>query len=304
MRLSIIVCTFNRAYALQPCLDSIAAAIAAAPGSDAEIVVVNNNSTDDTKAVLEQWAGACAIPVQLILEAKKGLAAARNCGIRAARGDIIAFTDDDCRMRPAYVSDLLRHYAMDQEAVMRGGRIELGDPTDLPLTIKTDLEPMRWDRSAPAARHALMGGECIAGCNMAMPRAVIDKLGPFDEKLGAGARIPGGEDTDYFLRAYLAGVPIVYVPDMVIDHWHGRKSPQQANRLVRNYSTANGALYAKYLFRAPSVCRGLYWDIRNALKELFRGRNTYLPDWKFSARDKVRYAVLGMMKYCYHSIVR
>jgi glycosyltransferase involved in cell wall biosynthesis len=304
MRLSIIVCTFNRAYALRPCLDSIVESVTEADGATAEIVVVDNNSTDETAAVLSQWAGACSIPVRLVFEAKKGLAAARNGGVRASTGEIIAFTDDDCRMHRGYVSDLLRHYALDSEPVLRGGRIDLGDPTDLPLTIKTDVTPMRWDRSVPAARYELMGGHCIAGCNMAMPRAVINKLGPFDETLGAGAKIPGGEDTDYFLRAYLAGIPIVYVPDMAVDHWHGRKSAQQANRLVQNYSTANGALYAKYLFRAPSVCRGLYWDTRNAVKELFKGRNTYLPDWKFSAGDKFRCAVLGMMQYCYHSIVR
>ena len=299
MKLSVVVCTYNRAHALKPCLDSVNTSIMTASFPDAEIIVVDNASTDSTANILQDWANGCAIPLQILYEAKKGLAAARNCGIRAAKGDIIAFTDDDCRMDNNYITDLLKHFAQDEGLILRGGRIELGDKDDLPLTIKTNRLPMRWNKSTPSAKYALMSGEAICGCNMAMPRGLIEKVGLFDERFGTGTAIPAGEDTDYFLRTYLAGITIEYVPDMLIFHWHGRKTPADARKLLQNYTIANGALNAKYLFKAPSLSRGLYWDIRNSLLEIFQLRNNYLPQWNFSCRNKLMYSLKGTLKYVY-----
>jgi len=96
--------------------------------------VVGNGSTDQTSAVIQQWASGSPFPVRLLSEPKAGLARAQNLALRTAQGEIHAFTDDDCRLSQNYVNDLLRHDAADTELVLRGGRIELGDPTDLPLT--------------------------------------------------------------------------------------------------------------------------------------------------------------------------
>jgi len=74
-----------------------------------------------------------------------------NVALRAAQGEILAFTDDDCRLSKDYVNDLLRHDAGDAEPVLRGGRIELGDPTDLPLTIRTTPDRIRWNRRENSA---------------------------------------------------------------------------------------------------------------------------------------------------------
>src|SRR5271155_3461141 len=137
MKLSVIVATRNRAHAIAGCLASVAEAVANAAPLDAELIVVDNGSQDRTAAVVEQWASGSSFPVRLLSEPKAGLSRAHNLALRAAEGEILAFTDDDCRLRKDYVSDLLRHDAGDTELVLRGGRIELGDPTDLPLTIKT-----------------------------------------------------------------------------------------------------------------------------------------------------------------------
>ncbi len=298
MKLSIIICTFNRAYAIAPCLDSIAAAVAHA-GAQAEIVVVDNASTDSTSLTVKDWAKSCPLPVNLVYEPKKGLASARNCGLRAATGELIMFTDDDCRMSKNYVNDLLAYFNLDTELVIRGGRVELGDSADLPLTIKTDSNRIRWDKKSRAAEYELIGGKTISGCNMAMKREVVQRLGKFDERLGAGTNIPGGEDTDYYLRAYLAGIAIEYVPDMTIFHWHGRKLPADANKLMKNYTVSNGALYAKYLFKAPYLCKELLWDLRKSVHEIIHRQNNFLPDWNFSYRDKFRYCLSGIMKYYY-----
>ena len=98
-----------------------------------------------------------------------GLALARNCALRAAAGEILAFTDDDCRIDLHYVQNLLRHFNEDSGPVLRGGRVELGDPTDLPITIITEQTLRRWNCTIHSARYENIGN-CLSGCNMAMSR--------------------------------------------------------------------------------------------------------------------------------------
>lgn len=180
MKLSVIVATRNRAPHLRPSLDSIAAAFAkAALLDDAEIVIVDNGSTDTTGSTVKAWADAASVPVRLLFEPKPGLSRAHNRALLAAQGELLAFTDDDCRLSKDYVNDLLRHDAADTALVLRGGRIELGDPFDLPLTIKTTPDRIRWHRRMNSARHQPISGQ-INGCNMTMRRALVEKLGPFD----------------------------------------------------------------------------------------------------------------------------
>jgi glycosyltransferase involved in cell wall biosynthesis len=298
MKLSIIVATRNRAHTIRGCLDSIAAALTFAAPLDAEIVVVDNGSTDDTQAVIKAWTAACSFPVQLLFEPKPGLSRAHNRAFRAARGELLAFTDDDCRLSTDYVAQLLSHDAGDIDLVLRGGRIELGDPTDLPLTINTTPTLMRWRLSENSARHQSFCGK-ISGCNMTMRRTLVERLGPFDEDFGSGSSIGSGADADYAVRAYLAGATIEYVPDMSVTHFHGRKTAAAARALLRRYMAANGALYMRYLFRDPNFCRPFYWDLKSALKEMITGSNGFWPEIGFSYRHKALYSVQGAVKYIF-----
>jgi glycosyltransferase involved in cell wall biosynthesis len=159
MRLSVIVATRNRVHTIVGCLASISAAFANAAPLDAEIVVVDNGSRDSTTTVVQQWASGSPYPVRLLQEPEAGLSRAHNRALRAGPGELLAFTDDDCRLSKDYVNDLLRHDAADSEPVLRGGRIELGDPTDLPLTIKTTPERIRWSRRLNSARSTSASGQ-------------------------------------------------------------------------------------------------------------------------------------------------
>jgi len=295
MKLSVIVCTRNRAYAITRCLDSIAQALANAAPVEAEIVVVDNASEDGTQAAVNAWAETCSFPVRVLHEPRKGLAVARNCGFHGAQGEILAFTDDDCRMDLDYVKDLLRHFAGDTAPVLRGGRVELGDPADLPITVKTENTLRRWSRTIHSARYESLG-KCIVGCNMAMRRSVVEQLGDFDWQFSTKA-IPAGEDTDYVFRAYLAGVTIEYVPDMIVFHHHGRKSGDDGKKIMRNYMIGLGAIYAKHIFHDYNLCRPGYWDLRLAVKEFIRGTNDFMPEINFSYKDFAGYNLLGAIRY-------
>src|SRR5262252_9165595 len=98
MKLSVLIATRNRASAIASCLSSIAAAFANASPIEAEIVVVDNGSTDDTAAVLQAWSNAGGVPVKPLHEPQKGKSRALNRALGAAQGEILAFTDDDCRL--------------------------------------------------------------------------------------------------------------------------------------------------------------------------------------------------------------
>ena len=296
MKLSVIVATRNRAHAITECLDSIAASLANAAPLDAEMVVVDNGSQDATSRIVEQWATGCAFPVRLLVEPKAGLSVARNRALRSAQGELLVFTDDDCRLSKEYVTDLLRHDAADTEPVLRGGRVELGDQTDLPITIRTTAARQRLNRRTNPATHDCIVGQ-INGCNMTMRRALFEKLGPFDERFGVGSSIESGEDSDYLFRAYLAGFTLEYVPDMTVFHYHGRKQKPVGYKLYRAYSIGTGAIYAKYLFKQPNLCLPFYWDIKKSIREIVSGTNLFYPVIGFSFKHKVAYAVLGAVRY-------
>jgi glycosyltransferase involved in cell wall biosynthesis len=296
MKLSIIVCTRNRSHAILPCLDSLAQSLAYAAPVDAEIVVVDNGSTDNTASVVRGWAAKSPFPVQVILEPRPGQCYARNCGIRAARGELLAWTDDDCRVSKQYVADLVKHDGTDTELVLRGGRVELGDPTDLPLSIKTHNVSQRWHKQ----RDPQKAGDLITaliGANMTMRRALVERVGLFDERFGPGSSLPGGDDIDYIYRAYLAGAIVEYVPDMVVFHHHGRKTVPVGNRLVRNYVTACGGLYAKYIFKHFDFCRPVYWTLRSAIRETIAGEKKSKDEVALSSRGVLGYSMLGAMRY-------
>ncbi|HWE72810.1 MAG TPA: glycosyltransferase family A protein [Stellaceae bacterium] len=288
MQLSVIVCTYNRKDMLIGCLDSIARSLSHAQPVDAEIVVVDNASADGTPETVEAWAARCAFPVQLLVERHKGPVHARNCGCRAARGGLLIFLDDDCHMDEGYVANALRCDERAQEEVLYGGRVELGDASDLPLTIKTDPTPRRWNIAMHSARHENLGN-CLHGCNMMMRRSLLERVGPFDEFTD--------NDIDLVYRCYLAGVTIEYVPDIAVFHYHGRKTADEGYKVFRVYMMQMGALYAKYLLRAPELCRPVVWDLRNAAKELMGQGNTFLPEIGFSHRHRLYYNAIGAVKY-------
>ncbi|MDB5594147.1 MAG: glycosyl transferase family protein [Hyphomicrobiales bacterium] len=298
---SVVVCTRNRAHAILNCLQSIADSAAHCEAkAELQIVVVDNGSRDGTASIVREWARNSPIAVDVVEQPRVGLSVARNSGVATARGRLVVFTDDDCRLELNYIKDLLAHDATDSGPVLRGGRVELGDATDLPFTVKTDCSTFRYHIRKTNLRMLHLGG-CILGCNMAMRREVIEKVGDFDERFGAGGMFPAAEDTDFIFRAYLAGFPIEYVPDMTVRHYHGRKSLADIQQLLRNYDLGEGAIYAKYALRHPAFVRQFYWDLKASLRELF-GPKTYQPQFGVFSRHKIARNIRGIFSYAFKGL--
>lgn len=264
---SVIICTRDRPAPLLACVASVAESVAVA-GVGTEVLVVENGSqpalTLNEAALAAAGGGLCRI-VRL---GKGSLSQARNVGIGQARGRLLVCVDDDCVLDPDYLTDMLRHaHEMRVQGIAHfliGGRVKLGDPADLPFTIKDES-------SAQTFHTGLHPGGFIQGCNFFLPKETAALIGWFDLRFGAGARFRAGEDTDYLIRAHAAGVLVRYVPDMQVKHRHGRRTFAEVDRLNRNYAFANGAILAKHLRRHPWLAKHLAWTIRSAFLERIGG---------------------------------
>ena len=133
------------------------------------------------------------------------------------------------------------------------------------------------------------------GANMAFRREVFDRVGWFDERLGAGTFFAGGEDIELFYRALKAGYKFVYAPNVLVHHVHDRETPEQACRLIYGYGKANAAYIVKHVLRGDLYAmRMLYWMIRTLPRRWLRqdaGAVNTLP----RQRAQVRGTLVGLL---------
>jgi GT2 family glycosyltransferase len=230
--ISIVVPTRNRAGRLRALLESLA--VQAAPAF--ETLVVDDASGDDTQAVIAE-AGVRGIH----LPAPMGPAAARNHGWRAARGELIVFTDDDLVAQPGWLRALADAHARDPEAIVQGRTTP--DPREAHLL-------SAFSRSQQASGP----GPWFQTCNIAYPRALLERLGGFDESFSDTP----GEDTDLGWRAVEQGTRVIYEPRAL--NWHAVHEPG-ALALIR--STQKWRMSVRNVARHPqlrdALHRGVFW---------------------------------------------
>ena len=133
MKVSLVISTRNRASKLAACLETLTQLQSPFPW---ELIVVDNGSTDDTRATIQRFGSSCPGEVIVVVEPLPGLGRARNRGWRAARGEIIAFTDDDCYPEAHFLDHVVGCFEEDTKLGFVGGRILLHDPTDYAITIQ------------------------------------------------------------------------------------------------------------------------------------------------------------------------
>jgi glucosyl-dolichyl phosphate glucuronosyltransferase len=211
---SVVLSTYNRADRLAFALDAL---LAQAGGATYEVIVVDNNSSDQTATVVSQMAAGSSGRLRYAFEARQGLSHGRNTGIALARAPIVALTDDDVRVASDWIAQLKQTFAAHPEIDYVGGRI-------LPHWL---APPPGWLTQAHWAPLALQdyGDEpivsgreravCLVGANLAFRRRVFDIVGGFAPALG---RVKDGigstEDHDMQLRAWRAGMRGLYVPTL------------------------------------------------------------------------------------------
>jgi glycosyltransferase involved in cell wall biosynthesis len=218
---TVLVCTYNRAQPLAETLDSLARTVA--PNLAWEVLVVDNNSTDETRPVVTSRIDRFPVALRYLFEPVQGKSYALNTGIAASDAAIVAFTDDDVRVSAGWLDAGCRALLDNFEFEYTGGPVR-------PI----------WEGTQPSwldtARADLWGTLAILdygpvpfcfedrrrvplGANMAVRRSLIDRIGGFDPELGRrGASLTGQEQAEFFCRSRAAGARGLYVPRMSLDH--------------------------------------------------------------------------------------
>jgi CelD/BcsL family acetyltransferase involved in cellulose biosynthesis/GT2 family glycosyltransferase len=217
--LSVIVPTFNRARALGETLESLINQQVEPPY---EIIVVDNNSTDDTRAVVEAFAQKAPNKVRYVFETQQGSSAARNAGIAAARGDILAFVDDDVVAHPDWLSELSATYATHPDAWCVGGKVTLSLPKVLPPWFDPSSNVMVCYLSYQDFGEGVVRVDyplALSTANFSVRREVLARIGVFDTTLGRfDVGLLCGEDVDLCWRIQQAGGHVYFNSRAAVTH--------------------------------------------------------------------------------------
>jgi GT2 family glycosyltransferase len=246
-RVSVVVPVLNAARTLPRTLPALAALD---PAPD-EIVFVDNGSTDDTPGRLAAFAAAGGrAKIVVVGEPRRGASRARNAGARAATGEIVAFTDADCCPRPDWLAALTAPLA-DPALGAVAGRLLSTPPRGV---VETFSSLFTLQAAATPARHTRWtpwtGGFPTA--NLAVRRALLDRLGGFDESVAIY-----GEDYDLCARIYAAGAAIAYTPAAAVEHQH-RVALRPMLRQAFGFGRSHAWLMRRH------VPRGLWLDLPRA----------------------------------------
>jgi GT2 family glycosyltransferase len=223
-RVSVVVCTYNGGRTLAECLRSLLAL----DYPDYEVIVVDDGSTDDTAEILARFPQARAIR-----QDNQGLSAARNAGLRAATGQVIAYTDSDCYADPLWLTHLVHQLQQSDAAAVGGPNLT---PPDGPLAACVAAAPGQPTHVLESDQVA----EHIPGCNMAFRREALLAVRGFDP-----AYRRAGDDVDLCWRLQQAGYWITFAPGAFVWH-HRRQGPRAYLRQQAGYGEAEALLRFKH----------------------------------------------------------
>ena len=304
---TIAVCTRDRAAQLAGCLDALAALDY--PADRLDLLVVDNAPSIDATAECVRARGP---RFRYVCEPRPGLDWARNRAVLEARGDIVAFTDDDTIVDPGWVRAIADVFGEEPDAMCVTGLV-LPDELDVPAQLLFE-EYGGFGRgfARSYARADVDGGELAAtrhggtgrfgtGANMAFRRSLFDAVGLFDPALDVGTVTNGGGDLEMFFRVIKSGHLLVYEPRAMVRHRHRRTYEELRTQLANN-----GIGFYAYLVRAALNWRdertailrlGIwwlwYWNVRRLIASLFRPggfpRDLILAELKGSLAGLWRY---------------
>jgi GT2 family glycosyltransferase len=222
--ISVVISTFNRASSLAFTLDSLRHQYVQ-DDLDYEILVVDNNSTDDTRRLVEELIAGGFSRLRYLFEARQGVSFGRNTGIAAARAPIVAFTDDDNDVGRMWIATIIASLAANPDVDVLGGPILPRWPSLPPAWLdRRHWSPLAiMDYGTQPFRSTASRPVCFLTANLAVRKRVFDRIGGFSPDF------PRGQDHEFLLRFWCSGGHALYVPALVAS------ASIQPERLTRRY---------------------------------------------------------------------
>jgi glycosyltransferase involved in cell wall biosynthesis len=273
---SVIISTYNRADVLPGVLESLLMQETGCVSY--EVIVVDNNSTDRTRQVVEPFITNGGQKVRYIFEARQGVSYGRNAGVQASRAPLLAFTDDDVQVTRNWVATIRRAFDDHPKVAYVGGKVLPHWQTEMPLWVTRDhWAPLAIQDYGDAAFHVNAERRlCLLGACLAFRRSALDAIGLFAPDL---QRVKDGigsmEDLEIQLRAWEAGKQGLYVPELVIT------TEVPARRLTklyhRRWHAGHGHFYA--LLRLSEMEQSSRQRLFDVPAHLYRRAGVLLLAW-------------------------
>jgi glycosyltransferase involved in cell wall biosynthesis len=172
----------------------------------------------------------------------RGVSHARNLGMELSDGEIVAFTDDDCRVKSDWIERLVRVFATDPGVAVVCGRVE----------VPPDIQQRGWAESFHPLTREWQGhyppiGQWGITANLALRRSVLECVGRFDPVLGAGAPLQSGGEPDFLFRVLRAGFKVINAEEVLVDHLGIRQVGAEAQKLIEGYGVGTAAAFLKHV---------------------------------------------------------
>lgn len=251
--ISAVVCTYNRSGLLADCLHSLACQ--SLDSSRYEVIIVDNNSTDNTRQVAKKFLQNHQ-NFRYVMELQQGLSYARNKGWQEAGGSYVAYLDDDARAIPQWLELILHSFEnVTPRPIAVGGEICPIYEMSPPVWFIDDFELRTWGEKAaflvmPLHRFG------FSGSNMAFQRWVLEKYEGFREDFGMhGTKLGIGEETDLFFRIYTMLPYFWYDPAIRVYHWTPVRNMKVSYRMKRSFraGTCHSVICGRIFFSKQNL---------------------------------------------------
>ena len=233
-QISVTVPTRGRPEHIRECISSILAC----GGPPFEVIVVDQSDDSVTKEALAPLVRDARL--RYMRTDTRGVCTARNIGIGTSAGEILVCTDDDCRAAPDWLEKISETFTRRPEAAVLCGRVFVSEElsrTGYAVAYPAEIGELTFE--------SMRRGNFPLTANLALRRTTAERVGPFDEALGAGGPLRSGGEPDFLLRVLRCGLRMFDVPEAVVTHLGIRKG-RESDALMHKYLFGTGAAMAKH----------------------------------------------------------